>query len=75
MRDIKPDIAAPGQWSLFGGLFSEGETSLTCIKREIFEELYIRPKFEYLWYSDYMAEFEGKIIRTWFFSADVTEIW
>ncbi|OGV37080.1 MAG: hypothetical protein A2X48_04520 [Lentisphaerae bacterium GWF2_49_21] len=76
LRDVKANIAAPGQWSLFGGRVSEGETPLKCIKREIYEELIICPyKFNYLWYSDYMADFENKMIRSWFFTGDVTEIW
>ena len=76
LRDDKPDIAAPGQWTLFGGMIVEDETPLKSIQREIFEELSIRPKeFQYLWFIDYIAEFEKKLIRSWFFSADVKDAW
>ena len=76
LRDNKPDIAAPGQWTLFGGMIAEDETLLKSIQREIFEELSIQPKeFQYLWFIDYIAEFEQECIRSWFFSADVKDVW
>lgn len=76
LRDDKPDIAAPGQWSLFGGVIADAETPLKNIQREIFEELSIRPReFQYLWFIDYIAEFEKEWIRSWFFSADVKDVW
>lgn len=76
LRDNKPDIAAPGQWSLFGGMIAEDETPLKSVQREIFEELSIRPrKFQYLWFFDYVAEFERELIRSWFFSAGVKDVW
>ena len=76
LRDDKPDIAAPGQWLLFGGMITADETPLKSIQREIFEELTIHPrKFQYLWFIDYIAEFEQEWIRSWFFSADVKAVW
>lgn len=76
LRDNKPDIAAPGQWSLFGGIIAAGETPLKSIQREIFEELSIRPKeFQNLWFIDYIAEFEKELIRSWFFATDVKDAW
>lgn len=76
LRDSNPNIAAPGQWSLFGGMKKTGETPLEAISREIYEELAIQPaEFHYLWFADYFAAFEGKVIRTWFFSSDVSSVW
>lgn len=76
LRDNKPGIAAPGQWTLFGGMIAEAEAPMKSIHREIFEELSIRPKeFQYLWFIDYIAEFEQEWIRSWFFSADVKGVW
>lgn len=76
LRDNKPNIAAPGQWTLFGGMIAEDETPLKSIQREIFEELSIQPmEFQYLWLIDYFAEFEQERIRSWFFSADVKDVW
>ena len=76
LRDDKPDIAASGQWTLFGGMKVDDETPSKSIRREIFEELSIQPKeFRYLWFIDYVAEFEQERIRSWFFSADVKEVW
>lgn len=76
LRDDKPDIAAPGQWSLFGGIIAADETPLKSVQREIFEELTIQPRgFQYLWFIDYIAEFEKELIRSWFFSADVKDVW
>ena len=73
---MKPDIAAPGEWSLFGGLIISDETPLMCIQREIIEELSIQPReFQYLWFMDFIAEFEKEPIRSWFFSADVKDVW
>jgi len=43
LRDNKPDIAAPGQWTLFGGMLANDEAPLKTIQREIFEELCIQP--------------------------------
>jgi 8-oxo-dGTP diphosphatase len=76
LRDNKPRIAAPGQWSLFGGLKKIDETPLETISREIQEELSIQPaEFHYLWFTDYFASFEDEVIRTWFFSSDVSSVW
>ena len=76
LRDTKLNIAAPGQWSLFGGLNKSGETPLEAISREIQEELSIQPtKFQYLWFTDHFAPFEAEIIRSWFFCSDVSSVW
>ena len=76
LRDDKPDIAAPGQWTLFGGIIAEDEAPLKSVQREIFEELSILPReFQFLWFIDYIAEFEKELIRSWFFSADVKDDW
>ena len=76
LRETKPDIAAPGQWSLFGGMKKTGETPLEAISREIQEELSIQPAgFHYLWFTDYFAAFEAEVIRTWFFFSDVSSVW
>lgn len=76
LRDNKPTIAAPGQWSLFGGKIKIGEPPLQTIKREIYEELLIEPhKYRYLWFKDYFFPFEKEVIRTWFFVADVSSVW
>ena len=76
MRDDRPDIAAPGQWSLFGGVIAEGETPREAIRRELWEELCLRPaRFQSLGFRDYFAEFEKEVIRNWLFLSDVTRIW
>lgn len=76
LRDDKPDIAAPGQWSLFGGLIQDSETPHQTIIREILEELSIQPpQYDFLWHIDYIAEYEKEMIRSWFFEADVSMIW
>ena len=76
LRDNKPTIAAPSQWSLFGGMKKTSETPLEAISREIYEELSIQPaEFHYLWFTDYLATFESEVIRTWFFCSDVGSVW
>jgi|SRR3989339_2074008 len=76
LRDNKPTIAAPGEWSLFGGKLQKGETPLQAVHREIFEELNINPSdYVPLWHEDYYVDIEKTIVRTWFFEADVTSIW
>ncbi len=76
LRDNKQTIAAPGKWSLFGGRLRKGETPLRTIRREIYEELAIKPaEFSYLWSIDFYAPFEDAVIRAWFFAADVSAVW
>ncbi|MBA3016728.1 NUDIX domain-containing protein [Patescibacteria group bacterium] len=76
LRETKPGIAAPGQWSLFGGMKKTCETLLEAISREIYEELSIQPlEFHYLWFVDYFSAFEGEVVRTWFFCSDVSSVW
>lgn len=76
LRDDSPTISAPGQWSLFGGRIDPGESALEAIKREISEELNIRPScFVPLWSLDYYDPYDKTNIRTWFFSAEVSAIW
>ncbi|MFC1767479.1 NUDIX domain-containing protein [Candidatus Margulisiibacteriota bacterium] len=76
LRDDIPTIAEPGKWSLFGGVLDKGEDPLSCIKREIFEELSIKPsKFKQLWFDDFYAPFEKQVIREWFFEASVDDAW
>jgi len=76
LRDNKPTIAAPGQWSIFGGMKEVWETPLEAISREIHEELLIEPpEYHYLWFSDYFATFEEDVTRMYFFSSDVTSVW
>lgn len=76
LRDNKSSIAAPGKWSLFGGMKKERETPYRGIRREIYEELLIdTEEYKYLWFTDYYASFEKTIIRTWFFASDVTSLW
>ena len=76
LRDSKPTIAAAGQWSLFGGRINTGETPLQAIKREIYEELAVKPvEYQYLWCTDYFAPFEKDVIRMWFFASDITSEW
>lgn len=76
LRDDRPDIAARGQWSLFGGQINGKETPLEAIERELFEELSIRPRrFRFLWSVDYHYDFAKGIVRTWLFSANVDDVW
>lgn len=76
LRDDKPDIAACGQWSLFGGKIDPGEAPLEAIKRELFEELSIRPnEFKLLWQTDYYYDFVKGTVRTWFFVTNVDGVW
>jgi 8-oxo-dGTP pyrophosphatase MutT (NUDIX family) len=76
LRDDLPTISAPGQWALFGGRKLPTEAPDQTIKREIFEELEIRPNdFEPLWSTDYYDPYEDNIVRTWFYWSDVSDIW
>lgn len=76
LRDDKPDIAAHGQWSIFGGEINSGEAPLEAIKRELFEELSIQPdELRFLWQTDYYYDFIKGIVRTWFFISNVDRVW
>ena len=76
LRDEQPTIASAGQWALFGGKLKTTETPLQAIRREIYEELSVKPaEYIYLWYTDYFASFERDVIRTWFFASDLTTVW
>lgn len=39
LRDAKPNIWYPASWGCFGGALDKGETPLTALRRELFEEL------------------------------------
>jgi 8-oxo-dGTP pyrophosphatase MutT (NUDIX family) len=76
LRDKKPDISASGQWSLFGGTVAPGESPYATIRREIFEELSLRPRrFDYLWTQVFWGEFERAPVRLWLFEANVDDCW
>ena len=45
LRDPLPHIFYPDHWSCFGGGVEPGEEPLEALKRELFEELAIRPDF------------------------------
>jgi len=76
LRDNKPTIPAPGQWCLFGGMLENGEDPIDGVKREIFEELSIRPSnYRELWHEDYYVPLLKAMARTWFFAAEVDETW
>lgn len=76
LRSNKSMISAPGQWSLFGGMIEPGERPIDAVKREIYEELMIRPKeFKALWSIDYFDPYVNAVVRTWFFVADVSSVW
>ncbi len=76
LRDDIPTIAAPGQWSLFGGVIKTKESPLKAVKREIKEELSIESKeFTFLWAADYYCDFIGDMVRTWLFLSDITKLW
>lgn len=76
LRDIRPDIAASGQWALFGGLIDGCEDPQAAVRREVREELGIEPKsWIPLGKEEVYAEFERQTIRMWFFEAVVDGSW
>lgn len=76
LRDDKPNIAARGQWSLFGGMIKGKETPLQAVGREVSEELSIKSEgYRFLWYIDYYSDFLKVMVRTWFFVSDITSQW
>lgn len=76
LRDDIPGIAARGMWALFGGSLEDGEPPEAGLRREITEELgIVLPGCRLFWQVDRHSEFWGRIVRYWFFVADVTALW
>jgi len=76
LRDNKSTINAPGQWTFFGGIKKPEETPLKAIKREIFEELSIRPKkFKSLGSIKYNEDRFGIPTKTYLFYAETGDVW
>src|SRR5574337_633114 len=76
LRDDIPGIAARGKYALFGGSLEDGESPETSVRREILEELAISlPECHLLWRVDRHSEFWRRVVRYWFFVADVTSLW
>ena len=76
LRDDVPGIAARGMWALFGGSLEDGESPEAGLRREIAEELGILlPECRLLWRVNRHSEFWQKVVRYWFFVADVTPVW
>ena len=76
LRDDKPNIASPGKWCLFGGRIEPAETPLKAVKRELFEELSIRPgRFKFLWNVEYYEDFVKGMVRIWFYASNVGSVW
>ena len=44
LRDDKPGIFLPNHWALFGGTIDPGEDAADAMRRELFEELELRPR-------------------------------
>ena len=62
LRDDKGTIAAPGKWSLFGGRIRCDETALQTIKREICEELAIKPNgYCRLWFANVTSQLSTRL--------------
>ena len=76
LRDDIPGIAARGKWALFGGSLEDGETPEAGLRREISEELGLQlPEVRLFWQVDRHSEFWQRVVRYWFFVADVTAVW
>ena len=76
LRDNKPDISAPGMWSLFGGLLEEGEAPSEALVREIHEELMIElVDYRHLWSFERWSHYFEKLVDFTFFASDISELW
>lgn len=50
-RDSRPDIWDPDRWGLFGGAIDAGESPETALARELQEELELRPKAPFQYFT------------------------
>ena len=76
LRDNKPNIAAPGKWSLFGGIIESGESPQEALVREIQEELGITlSDFRPFWVVNRFSDFLQDLTTYNIFESDITDIW
>ena len=76
LRDNKPNIAAPGKWSLFGGMVESGESPREALVREIQEELSIKlSNFRPFWVVNRFSDFLQELITYNIFESDITDLW
>ena len=72
LRDNKPSIPFPNQWSLFGGLIEKDETPEDCVRREIKEELEATLK-DVLLITNQIRKEGDKEVEDNIFSAEIVE--
>jgi len=59
LRDEKKSIIFPGKWGFFGGGINEKESPEDAARRELFEELDIKPKSLNKFFYDNIPELAG----------------
>lgn len=75
LRDDKPGVWDPGSWGCFGGSIDEGESAEEALRRELTEELDLRPAAAFRYFTqvawDYGPWGHGVKLRC-FFEVDMS---
>lgn len=76
LRDDKPQIAAPGMWSFFGGKVEKDETPQEAVVREVWEEIGLRLDAPPLFFkTEEFSTFWNAVVGYNFFESDCTASW
>lgn len=67
LRDNKDNIIYPNRWGFFSGSIEKGERPLQCAKRELYEELSIKPSILLFLRKDFFSMPYYTTIYSYFF--------
>lgn len=66
LRDFKEGIVFPGHWGLFSGSMEEGESPQEAMRRELYEELMLKPKQLEFLSTDIIADQGNTVVHSFY---------